>query len=184
MLDHLEAQGILDNTIVVITADHGELFERGILGHTTPALYDPVARIPLMIHLPGQMQRQDVYEPTSATDILPTLLALTGQSVPSWTQGEVLAPFNESPTANRPVFTVEAKNTNRNGKLSRRSVSVVQDRYKLVHYAGYEEADDVLELYDMDADSAELSNLIDSHPDIAAQLIATIDEHLRDAGAI
>ena len=184
MLDHLEAQGILDNTIVVITADHGELFERGILGHTTPALYDPVARIPLMIYLPGQMQRQDINVPTSATDILPTLLALTGQSVPSWAQGEVLAPFNASPSADRPVFTVEAKNTNRNGKLSRRSVSVVQDRYKLVHYAGYEEADDVRELYDMEADSAELNNLIDRHPDIAAQLIAAIDERLHDAAAI
>ncbi|MGB1251185.1 MAG: sulfatase family protein [Candidatus Promineifilaceae bacterium] len=184
MLDHLEAQGTLDNTIVVITADHGELFERGILGHTTPALYDPLTRIPLMISLPGQRQRQDIHEPTSAADVLPTMLALTGQTVPNWVEGEVLMPYNANPTANRPVFTVEAKNTSRHGKLDRRSVSVVQERYKLVHYKGYAEAPDMQELYDMEADSAELNNLIDSKPDIAAQLSATIEAHLRDADAI
>lgn len=184
MLDHLEAQGTLDNTIVIITADHGELFERGILGHTTPALYDPVTRIPLLIHFPGQQTRQDIQTQTSAADILPTLLRLTGQSVPAWVEGELLPPFNQASLTDRPVFTVEAKATSRHGTFAQRSVSVVQDRYKLVHYVGYQEAENVRELYDMETDSAELVNLIDREPGIAAQLGITIDEHLRNAQAL
>ncbi len=52
--DYLDSSGLLDNTWVVLTSDHGEMFERGIDGHDTEVLYEPVIRIPLMIFEPGR----------------------------------------------------------------------------------------------------------------------------------
>ena len=74
---NLEKLGLLENTWIVITSDHGEMFERGIEAHSTPVLYEPVIRVPLMIFEPGRNTRTDVYMPTSAIDVLPTLLGST-----------------------------------------------------------------------------------------------------------
>jgi arylsulfatase A-like enzyme len=52
----------------------GLLFERGIIEHTTPVLYQGIIQIPLLIHGLGQSARQDVYALTSGVDVLPTLL--------------------------------------------------------------------------------------------------------------
>ena len=61
LFDYLESSGALDNTWVVLTADHGELFERGVRGHISPLLYQPVVRIPLMIFEPGSTARVDIH---------------------------------------------------------------------------------------------------------------------------
>ena len=49
----LESDGVLENTYLILTSDHGEMFERGILGHMTPSLHQPVINIPLVIFPPG-----------------------------------------------------------------------------------------------------------------------------------
>ena len=59
--DHLEENGFLENTWIVLTSDHGEMFERGIEGHRTPVLYEPVVRVPLLIFEPGRESRTDIY---------------------------------------------------------------------------------------------------------------------------
>ncbi|MBV5323308.1 sulfatase-like hydrolase/transferase, partial [bacterium] len=87
MFNLLENSGQLENTILVLTSDHGEMFERGIVMHGTDALYEPLIRIPLLIFEPGVKIRTDVYEPTSAVDLLPTLAYLSGHSIPDWTEG-------------------------------------------------------------------------------------------------
>ena len=71
---HLEENGILENTWLVLTADHGEMFERGITGHQAPPMFQPLVRIPLVIFAPGQESRVDIYERTNAIDVLPTLM--------------------------------------------------------------------------------------------------------------
>src|SRR3989304_4147872 len=90
----LEGAGVLENTWVLLTSDHGELFERAIWQHTTPVLYQPVIRIPLLIFQPGRTTRLDVHTPTSAVDILPTLRHVTGSEPVSWSEGLVLPPFS------------------------------------------------------------------------------------------
>ena len=87
----LEANGILENSYVIATSDHGEMFERGFFGHSGPLLYEPAIRIPLLIHAPGQNARQDVYAPTSNIDVLPTLLSFADKAVPSNLDGSLLA---------------------------------------------------------------------------------------------
>ena len=66
LFNFFEESGLLENTYLVLTADHGELFERGFVGHSTETFFDPIARIPLVIFEPGQQTRKDVYQSTSA----------------------------------------------------------------------------------------------------------------------
>ncbi len=72
LYSQLERSGLLENSWLVLTSDHGEMFEREISGHSTDALYQPVIRVPLMIFEPGQSVGTDIYEYTSAVDLLPT----------------------------------------------------------------------------------------------------------------
>ncbi len=183
LYDALQASGILENTWVIFTSDHGEMFERGIFGHRTPALFQPVVHIPLVILQPGQRQRRDIYTSTSAVDLLPTLLHLTGQPIPDWTEGQVLPPFAE-PVPGRNVYAVEAKYSDPHKPLRPVSAMLVKENYKLTYYAGYEvlgNSGTRFELYDLQADPEELTDLYPQQPAIAARLQGELLESLQRA---
>ncbi|MFP6664115.1 MAG: sulfatase-like hydrolase/transferase [Deltaproteobacteria bacterium] len=79
MMDRLEALGVLDDTIVVITADHGELFGEHGLAYHFKALSEEETHVPLIIRYPaGLPSGQRVPEPVELNDILPTVLELAG----------------------------------------------------------------------------------------------------------
>jgi arylsulfatase A-like enzyme len=79
LLEHLEKLGLADNTLVVLTADHGEAFrEHGWIGHTAN-LYDELIHVPLIFHLPGKLAPRQVDRPASLLDILPTLADIVGE---------------------------------------------------------------------------------------------------------
>jgi len=158
LLDHLERSGRLDDTIVVFTSDHGQLFERGIHGHVTQTLYDPLIHVPLLISLPGQRTRQDVYTPTSCVDLLPTLLHLTGQSIPAWCEGRVLPNFAEENGAAPGVYAVEAKQNLKHAPLQKATFTWRTEQYKLIQYTGYR-SEEIYELYDLANDPAELNDI-------------------------
>jgi arylsulfatase A-like enzyme len=75
----LRGAGILDQTIVIITSDHGEAFgENGKFGHSGP-LVEPVMRIPLIVWAPGRVRAgQRVDTQISVLDLMPTILDLVG----------------------------------------------------------------------------------------------------------
>ncbi len=178
--DYLETNGFYENTIIVFTSDHGEMFERKIWKHTTPTLFQPIVRVPLLISLPGQTSRQDVYASTSCVDLLPTLMHLTGRPIPAWTEGQILPPYAPDPPSDRSLFVVEAKSNPRMQPLRKATVAMIKGDYKLIHYRGYEGYDGVYELYNLHNDPEELDDLYPAHPSIAAEykqeLLATIAE--------
>jgi arylsulfatase A-like enzyme len=179
LYDTMVQQGILDNAIVIVTSDHGELFERGIVGHVSPTLYDPLIHIPLLISVPGQTQRQDVYSHTSCVDLLPTLAKITGQPVPEWSEGEVLPGFTDEPIQNEAgVFAVEAKSSPKQGTLNKVTVALIKGKYKLIYYRGYSNAP-APELFDLTNDPEELENLSSTKPSIAVDLQQEIEGRLR-----
>src|SRR6185369_8152022 len=49
LFEYLKQSGLTENSYIFITSDHGELFERGELGHWTKTIYDPLIHVPLMI---------------------------------------------------------------------------------------------------------------------------------------
>lgn len=156
----LENSGILDNTWLVLTSDHGEMFERGVVGHSTEVLPYPLTNIPLVIFPPGQQERVDVYAPTSAVDVLPTLLHVTGQQLPDWCEGMALPPF--TPAADlqqRPVFTQHLRRNPPGAKLDHGSFTIIQGDYKLAYYYGWprqQQGEELVELYNIKQDPDEL----------------------------
>jgi len=92
LVAYLEAQALLDDTIIVLTSDHGEQFlEHGALTHAGEAFYNEVLRIPFIIAGPGRFEgRTEIATPVSAIDIFPTLFALLGIETPSSFQGEAI----------------------------------------------------------------------------------------------
>jgi arylsulfatase A-like enzyme len=184
-MDSLEESGLLENTWVVFTSDHGEMFERGIDGHSQHALYEPVIRVPLVIFEPGQKTRIDVHTPTSAIDVLPTMLHVTGHQIPEWIEGEILPPYRPTEIdPERSVYVVRANDNGQFEPLNRRaSLVIVKGRYKLLYYFGYKERgiDELIKLYDIEADPEELVDLYVSHRNIAEELFKELKSKLDEA---
>ncbi|NVM26375.1 MAG: sulfatase-like hydrolase/transferase [Desulfobacterales bacterium] len=181
LYDFMAQAGMLDNTYVVFTTDHGEMFERGILAHSTPTLYEPIIRIPLLISKPKQQQREDVYTPTSCIDLLPTLLQVTGQTIPDWCEGEVLPTFGDKEASGgRSIFSVEACRTPKHAPLTKATAALIKDQYKLIHYFGYDGYENGYELYDLANDPEEMEDLYLSRKSVAADLQSELEEKLRE----
>jgi len=166
-IDFLDEKGILNQSYVMVTSDHGESFERGILGHNTPTLYDPVIHIPLLISSPGQNTRRDVLVPTSSIDVLPTLLQITNQTIPAWCEGRVLPEFGGEEDMERSIFSVEAKSKNSAyAPFTNVTIAMRKGNYKMIYYLGRTKTD-TFELYDMQHDKEEMIDLYNVRTDIA-----------------
>ncbi|MEW5870866.1 MAG: sulfatase-like hydrolase/transferase [Chloroflexota bacterium] len=180
LFDHLEHSGLMENSYVILTSDHGEMFERGEHGHSTPLVFEPVIRIPLLVHAPGQQARQDVHALTSNVDLLPTLLHIAGLPIPEWAQGQVLPGLGGQADAQREVFVVEAKKNPAHNPLSKATVAMLRGQHKLVHYLGYKYYPDNYEFYDLANDPGEQNNLYPDHP-LAREFQAELDQKLAQA---
>jgi arylsulfatase A-like enzyme len=183
MFDELERRRILDNTVVVLTTDHGEIFERGIVGHTTPVLYEPLIHIPLVIFEPGQTERRDVYSLTSCVDVLPTLLHLTGKEQPSWIEGNVLPPYKVI-DKDRSIYVVEAKEEAQLSPLRTATFAIIRGDYKLVYYKGYEDYDGIFQLYNLATDPDELNDLYHTDQSVVQELQEILLAKIKEANEI
>ena len=171
LYDFMERQGLLENTWLVLTSDHGEMFERGVSGHIHWLLHQPVIHIPLLIFAPGQSKRTDVFNLTSAVDILPTMAHLTDHDVPSWGEGTILPPFS-TPPAQREVFSLKVSGFNEKRQITKGTAVSAQGSYKLMYFFGYNalgEQGEMLELYNLDIDPEELNNLYPAEREVADQ---------------
>jgi arylsulfatase A-like enzyme len=89
----LEEAGLYENTLLIVTADHGdEFFEHGYKGHRR-TLYREVAQVPLIIRGPGVRRGAVVDVPVSLVDIMPTVLELAGERAPAGVDGISLVPW-------------------------------------------------------------------------------------------
>jgi arylsulfatase A-like enzyme len=84
IVDRLAALGVLENTVVVVTADHGdEFFEHGHKGHG-PQLYDELLRVPLVVRFPPRVAPgQVIHRQVRQMDVASTILGLVGIAPPS-----------------------------------------------------------------------------------------------------
>lgn len=182
LYDKLESAGLLEDTWLVLTSDHGELNERGITGHSTEVLYEPVIRVPLMIFEPGRKTGMDIHQNTSAVDVLPTLTQVTNQPFPDWVEGIPLPPYGSETGSTRNIFTVRANKNGQYDPLTQASVMMVKDNYKLHYYFGYSLLPEMqqVKLFDVKDDPEELNDLSTSKKNLADSLLdevmAKLDE--------
>lgn len=182
--DRLEQYGLLENTWIVLTSDHGELFERGIEGHRTPVLYEPVVRVPLIIFEPGRTSRVDIHTNTSVVDILPTMLHITRNKEADWTEGVVLPPFaSQDLSPERSVYVVQAEKSEQFGPLTVATLTVRKGDYKLMYFFGYKELRgnrERVELYNIKDDPEELNDLFDIEKGIGQELLNELKAKLEE----
>ena len=91
LIGRLEREGLLENTIVVLTADHGEqLGEHRLIDHQY-ALYDTMLRVPLIVHYPARLAPGRDDSPVSTFDLFPTLLELAGLEPPEGLRSQAVS---------------------------------------------------------------------------------------------
>jgi arylsulfatase A-like enzyme len=170
LLDVLAHRGLIDETVVILTSDHGEEFlEHGGLAHSQ-TLYDEVLRVPLLIRLPGGASGGTVVESIAQhVDIVPTILDVLGLPVPAGLDGSsLLAPRS-----------AEEDETYSFLRLGGRELeAMTTGRWKVVHNIAREEGPQY-EAYDLVRDPRE-------HGDPAAAsrvLIGYAMARLRELGA-
>ncbi len=107
LLDELDALGLRDDTLVILTSDHGEAFgEHGNFLHDD--LYRGTLHVPLVLRWPGHLPPGTRASGRARLlDLLPTILDLTGVPVPAQAQGRSLAPAarGAAEAAPPPVFS-------------------------------------------------------------------------------
>jgi arylsulfatase A-like enzyme len=167
-LERLDAAGLLSNAIVMITADHGESFEKGWVEHAGPMLHQALIHIPLIVRVPGQEKGARVASNAEQVDLLPTVMDLLQQPIPDWAEGESLRPAMQAPDhrSEKPKLSFEIAQTALGQKPKTGSVGIIQGPYKLTHRF----ASGCEELYALDADPNELNDLTGTKPEVAAEL--------------
>jgi arylsulfatase A-like enzyme len=170
LLQTLDAEGISDNTIVVVTADHGEHFyEHRTMLHRS--LYEETLRVPLIIRVPGGVKGKRVKEVVYQTDLLPTIIDLIGLPKAQNIRGRSFsrALLSESTKPEAPGLRV-SHNTSLSTVL--RSGS-----FKYIHNIAQNAASRGVpneELYDLARDPREQRNLAYSMPDEVASFRAEL----------
>lgn len=111
LFEFINASGLAENTIVLLTADHGEeLLEHGFVGHASTSegatVYDEVLRIPLLIKIPGTSLSVPVAQLVQQINIMPTLFDLMDLKPKYPSQGKSLLPliFSKQNTARSLAF--------------------------------------------------------------------------------
>ena len=186
LITGLEESGVLQNSYVIVTSDHGELFERGEMGHATALMYAPVTHIPLLIAAPGQETRSDFHSLTSNLDLLPTLLTVAGKDIPEWAEGRLLPGFGgpEPGEESRSIFSIMAKDNPAFQPLTHATFTLIKDTHELFWFTGYPGHADTFELYNLQDDPDELHDLFGKDKTVASQmkdeLLEAIDTANRD----
>ncbi len=183
IVEELERLGLTENTLVIFTSDNGALApgadgsgSNAPLRASKGTTWEGGQRVPCIMRWPGQIPADSVVaEMATAMDLLPTFAAICRADAPNdrIIDGSDISTLvglpGDPPDADRAFFYIGGANIE----------AVRVGRWKLhVRKGGAE----LFELYDLDADIGESTNVADQHPEIAARLLATIEAGRVDLG--
>lgn len=164
VLDALEASGEADNTFIVFTSDHGEGL--GHHGLTAKAfLYDEAARVPMIAAFPGRLPEgvRDEKLFVSGIDLLPAFCNVAGIPQPENLCGQDFVASHQNGRSPRETLVTSASF---GGWMAR------DDRYKLIRY----DDSPTVQLFDMQNDAGETTNLADKEPALVSTMTAKIQD--------
>jgi len=169
----------IDNTVIILSSDHGESFEHGYFTHGGPFLYEQVTHIPLIIKESGQSTGLVVDELAEQVDIPATVLDLVNINIPLWMEGRSLLPLMRGESLPpRPAFSMNfQENRSLGNRITKGSVTVWDGDYKLIHYLGIDKS----LLFNLRDDPNELNNIIDRETEIGQRLLKIIKDDLNKA---
>ncbi len=169
VVETLEEEGRLDNSLLIITSDHGEAFmEHGRQGHNT-TLFDEMLHVPLMVRLPrGEVPGEiDQDRLASVLDIVPTTLALVGVEPRGEVGGIDLLDIPADPRRPRTLFF-------RTSHPRNYMVAARTPAWKAISWP----RSGVQMLFDLARDPGETQNLIGARPLVWASLGLRLRQHL------
>ena len=170
LLDFLEQRGLREDTLVVFTADHGEML--GDFGHYfKETFYEGSARVPLIASQPGTLPEGRQEEGLIGLhDLMPTLLAAAGEPVPAGIDGLDLSAMLRGGGPVREALVAQCHDA------PRQQYMVRDRRWKYI----YHQDGAVEELFDLDADPHELCDLSESASEPAASRRRSLRSYLVD----
>jgi arylsulfatase A-like enzyme len=174
LFDELEQRGTLDQTIVIVSSDHGELLgEHSFMGHAT-TLYRPVLEVPLVVRGPGVPRGVRVPTRVGLSDLAVTLMDLAGVD-PGPIPGRSLAIAWGGRLPDAPVYS----ELGRGSRIPMRYPNAEHDLWSIfetdLHYIVSSSGKE--ELYRITVDRAEEHNLVDDGPAELSRLRALIREY-------
>jgi len=170
----LAYNGLLDNTLIIMTADHGEEFkDHGGMGHGHN-LYQEVIHVPIIIAgTPVKTPGRIVQEMVSTMDIMPTVLETAGVSLPpNKMRGTSLWPLIRKNEYNARPFYSELEFADPDKIM----MSVIKDNHKLIKT--WDNGKEDVRLFDLNADPHEKNNLAPDKTDVVDELSPLLDDML------
>jgi arylsulfatase A-like enzyme len=167
LFEMLRKKGLLKNTIVVVTSQHGEEFlEHG--GVTHFQLFGETLRIPLVVSVPGLKQGRVIDGQVRNVDIMPTVLDVLGIDAPKGLDGESLLPCIEDRCPARPAFAYWDE-----------EYSLRDERYTYMRRHSKDRLDE--RLFDRSADPRERTNIAPLHPEESARLGSALEKEIESS---
>ena len=179
LLDHLEQRGLSEQTVIVFTADHGEMLGDHGISRKGLFHYEPLIHVPLVVSWPGQLpagQRQGGI--VQSVDLPATMVDIAGIDVPQEYQGISLLPWcrgdQDSSPRRHALVTNGGEGPHYDPWPELRTL--VTDRWKLQYYVN----EGVIELDDLLEDPKELNPC---DPARYSELVVSLMGELVDAGS-
>ena len=178
LVTRLKELGLYENTLLVVTSDHGEaLGERGMFQHSGHGLYQNILHIPLLIRYPHGKHRAVVVDDfVSTVDIMPTVLGVVGAEPARNIQGRNL--LGTSP-AGGPLYAESYPKTDRikwNPEFRRVERAIFDGHMKYITSTSGKR-----ELYDLESDPAERTNLYRDDDERSQRLHAMLEDWIKHA---
>ena len=178
VLDALDATGLAKNTVIVLWGDHG--FHLGDHGFWCKhSNYEQATRIPIIITAPGMKSGASSSALVETVDVYPTLLELTGQSLPPGFDGMALEGASLVPLLRDPSGPSKSHVLSIYPRGPRLGRAVRTVRYRLVEWKvpGTPADSAEFELYDYETDPLETKNLAAEKPAVVRELSAILSTY-------
>ncbi|MDB2244329.1 sulfatase [Halorubrum ezzemoulense] len=171
LIDCFESEEMMDETMIVVTADHGHNFgEHGIFSDNC-GMFDTSIKVPLVVYDPRE-EGQRISGLVQHTDIVPTVLDYAGVSSPDLYRGNVLPDTREFAFAEAAEQHMRMIRTDDWKLVVPEDVAYLKDQY-------WYDGDGTPELYDIHNDSTEENDVSEEHPDIVRRLRRRMDKEVR-----
>ena len=167
LVDKMKDWDLLEDTVIMITADHGEEFGEHEIYFTHAGCYENNIKVPLVVKFPEHFHpKKIISQQVSLMDIAPTILEIAGLEIPFYAQGKSLLPLFKKDKIMLHPYIVSSKFPQK---------SIRSEEWKLIYNGS------TYELYDLTKDPQEHMNVINEEKKIYEKMIAVLELFERES---
>jgi arylsulfatase A-like enzyme len=170
LIDWLRAAGVWDDTLFIVTADHGEYFGEHDLVEHSKDIYEPVLRVPLVVHRPGQTRGRVIEEPIWLVEIPCLVQAALPRAAAERLAGTfACGAGGERGFAELRYTRPKDLNADYGARFRRERTAIYLGSHKLIR-----STDGQHELYDLEVDPLEAHNLFRAGDGLSEDLLGEV----------